>query len=117
VERHEVRDARLAGERDRGHAGHPVVRVHQVEAVERAEIGAELVDVLIDLALGQRRLGAGGDVVDDESVVEGLGVGLVRRGATREELDMGARPLKGLRERPDEDVHPAGIGGAGPLRG
>nr|WP_040283553.1 hypothetical protein [Tessaracoccus massiliensis] len=53
-----------------------------------AEVGAELVDVLVDLALGQRGRRARVDVVQDDAVVERGGLRLRGGGAAREELHL-----------------------------
>ena len=57
------------------------------------------------------------DEAHHDAVVEGDGVGRVRRRAAREELHRHPGVGQGAGERADEDVHAAGVGGAGPLGG
>ena len=117
VERHEVRDPRGARQGQRRDPGHPVMRVDHVEPVQRSEVRAELVDVLVDLALRQRRRRAGRDLVDERAVVEDLRTRGGGGRASGEELDGDAPFPERPRQRADEDVHATGVGGSCPLGG
>ncbi len=102
-----------AGDGQRGHAAHPVVRLDEIVAVELRQAGRELVDVRVDGTLREVRLGAGGDVQQPDAAAEVGDVGLVGGRAPCGQVDTVAEARQGLGLVPLDDVHAAGVPGAG----
>jgi hypothetical protein len=100
------------GHGEGGHAGEPVVGMEDVEVSQVRQALAELRDVLLVIAFGQRMRGAGIHKTQAEAIPERHNGRVGRRRSPRDDVDLVPERGQGLRLVQHDHVHAAGIAGA-----